>query len=415
MEATVEAKSGRLVDNIAYFARTLRDAGLRLGPSAVVDAVRAVEAAGIGGRDDLYWTLHCVLVQRREDSAVFHEAFQLFWRSRDLVEKMIAMFSPMADPREIKEKSKAGASRVAEALFQGAEREEQAPQPQIEVDASFTMSGKEVLREKDFAQMSVAEMAEARRALARLAMPQDVIRIRRTRSDPKGAVFDARGVMRKAMASGGDLMLPQFRARRIVQPPLVVLADISGSMSQYSRIFLHYLHALSERRKRVHVFLFGTRLTNVTRALKRKDPDEALEEVAGLVPDWEGGTRIGVTLHQFNRLWSRRVLGQGATVLLITDGLERDGGADALEELGREIERLSRSCRRLIWLNPLLRFDGFEPRAAGVRAMLPHVDDFRAVHSLAALTDLTDILNAPARNLRKSNFGKDRSWLATTH
>ena len=393
----MQASAGKLVDNIAYFARTLRDAGLRLGPSAVVDAVRAVEAAGIGSREDLYWSLHCVLVARREDHAVFDEAFKLFWRSRDLVEKMIAMFSPMADPRGEKEKAKAGQNRVAEALFQGAEREQQQERPEIEIDAAFSMSASEKLQTKDFSQMTRAELAVARRAISALAMPDDTIRTRRFSPDARGAKIDARAVLRKSMASGGELILPQFRSSRIVQPPLVVLADISGSMSQYSRIFLHYLHALADRRKRVHTFLFGTRLTNVTRALRAKDPDEALDDVALLVPDWEGGTRIGATLSQFNRQWSRRVLGQGATVLLITDGLERDGGEDGLAELSREIERLHKSCRRLVWLNPLLRFDGFEPRAAGVRAMLPHVDDFRAVHSLAALSDLTAVLNAPAR------------------
>ena len=178
-----------------------------------------------------------------------------------------------------------------------------------------------------------------------------------------------------------------FRSR-YSQPPLVVLADISGSMSQYSRIFLHFLHALTDKRKRVHTFLFGTRLTNITRALRAKDPDQALDDVSGQVVDWEGGTRIGETLATFNRKWGRRVLGQGAVVLLITDGLERARDESDLKQLDKEIERLHKSCRRLIWLNPLLRFEGFEPRAAGVRIMLPHVDDFRTVHSLESLGDI---------------------------
>ena len=195
-------------------------------------------------------------------------------------------------------------------------------------------------------------------------------------------------MLRKSMPTGGDLILPRWRERRQVQPPLVVLADISGSMSQYTRVFLHFLHALSDKRKRVHTFLFGTRLTNITRALRNKDPDEAIDDVSEQVLDWEGGTRIGETLTTFNRLWSRRVLGQGAVVLLITDGLERAENEEELAQLEKEMERLSKSCRRLIWLNPLLRFDGFEPKAAGVRIMLPHVDDFRAVHSLESLADL---------------------------
>ena len=196
-------------------------------------------------------------------------------------------------------------------------------------------------------------------------------------------------------------MLPRFRAPREVSPPLVVLVDISGSMSQYSRIFLHFLHMLASRRKRVHVFLFGTRLTNVTRQIANRDPDAAVEACTSLVKDWSGGTRIGETLKEFNRLWSRRVLGQGAVVLLLTDGLEREG-VDLLEQ---EMDRLHRSCRRLIWLNPLLRFDGFEARARGVRAMLPHVDEFRAVHNLNSLKGLADSLSS-----RKAN-GRDMDML----
>jgi uncharacterized protein with von Willebrand factor type A (vWA) domain len=391
------AIGGRLPENILYFARTLRDAGLKLGPSSVVDAVRAVEAAGLGDRDDLYWTLHCVFVTRKEDHPVFDEAFKLYWRSRDLVEKMIAMFSPVANPSEPAAKPKAGQSRVAEALFQDNGEKEIQEKPELEIDASFSMSAKEVLREKDFAQMSADEFAHARAEIQNLRLPIDRVKTRRFRTSNKGTVFDPRAVMRKSMATGGDLMLPSFKEPRLIQPPLVVLADISGSMSQYSRIFLHFLHALTDKRKRVHTFLFGTRLTNVTRALRNKDPDEALDDVAGQVVDWEGGTRIGATLHEFNRQWGRRVLGQGAVVLLITDGLERAADELEMEQLAKEMERLQKSCRRLIWLNPLLRFDGFEPRAAGVKTMLPFVDDFRTVHSLNSLADICSALGETKR------------------
>jgi len=385
---------GRLADNILHFARALRAAGMRVGPAAVVDAVRAVEVAGIGGREDFYWTLHCVFVSRHEDHVVFDEAFRLFWRPRELVEKMISMFSPMADPRDkAREERRAGQSRVAQAMFAESERKRETPaEPEIEIDARLTASEKEVLRRKDFAQMTAREIALARRAMADLAMPDDEIRVRRFEAIASPAVFDPRRTLASSMKTGGELVLPKFRRHRREQPPLVVLADISGSMSQYSRIFLHFLHALMEKRRHVHAFVFGTRLTNVTRQLRRRDPDEALDQCSRLVEDWSGGTRIGTALHEFNRKWSRRVLGQGATVLLITDGLERDGE----DILAAEMDRLNRSCRRLIWLNPLLRFDGFEARARGIRAMLPHVDEFRPVHSLEALTDLCGALTRPA-------------------
>jgi uncharacterized protein with von Willebrand factor type A (vWA) domain len=375
---------GRIADNIVYFARTLRKAGMRVGPASVVEAIDAVLTAGIGTRDDFYWTLHSVLVKRREDRPVFDEAFRLFWRSRELIEKMLAMFSPVAPDRREPEKQRAAESRVANALFAGRQNRREEEVPQIDIDARFTVSGREVLRGKDFAQMTADELSDARRALMDLRLPVDKVPTRRFRADPRGARIDPRATMRQALRTGGDLIIPRFRSVRTVQPPLVVLADISGSMSQYTRIFLHFMHALSEKRRHVHTFVFGTRLTNLTRQMRNRDPDEALEQASAAVEDWSGGTRIGDTLHEFNRVWSRRVLSQGAVVLLITDGLERDD----TDELAVEMERLHKSCRRLIWLNPLLRFEGFEPRARGVQAMLPHVDELRPVHSLDALADL---------------------------
>ena len=380
---------GRLAENILHFARTLRGAGMRVGPAAVVETVRAVEAAGISSRDDFYWTLHCVLVNRREDHAVFDEAFRLFWRSRELVEKMLQMFSPQARPDAKEEERRAAQSRVSESLFSGAESKRPPDRQQVEIDAQLTASEREVLRAKDFAQMTAAEIAVARREMAQLAIPFEQMRTRRFEPIGHPGRIDPRRTLSAGAKTGGDLILPKFRRHRTVFPPIVVLADISGSMGQYSRLFLHFTHALTEKRRRVHTFLFGTRLTNVTRQLRTKDPDEALAECSAAVEDWSGGTRIGSTLHEFNRLWSRRVLGQGAIVLLLSDGLERDEP----ELLAHEMDRLHRSCRRLIWLNPLLRFDGFEARAKGIRVMLSHVDEFRPVHSLNALSDLCEALS----------------------
>lgn len=384
------ADGGRLADNIVYFARALRKAGLKIGPGAVTDAIEAVGTIGIGDRDAFYAALHCTFVKRHEDQAVFDEAFRLFWRSRDLVQKMIAMMSPVVARHEERERQKAGSSRVSDALFAGRQDEaRKRDEPEIEVDARFTTSVSEVLRRTDFAQMSAGELAEAKRAIARLRLPEDEVRTRRFQRSTRRLTVDPRATMRQSMRTGGALILPRYREPKVVHPPLVVLADISGSMSQYTRIFLHFLHALTDRRRRVHTFLFGTRLTNVTRQMRHRDPDEAVEQCTRSVEDWSGGTRIGETLRLFNRLWSRRVLGQGAVVLLITDGLEREG----IDVLEREMDRLHRSCRRLVWLNPLLRFEGFEARARGVRAMLPHVDEFRAVHNLEAMADLVAALS----------------------
>jgi uncharacterized protein with von Willebrand factor type A (vWA) domain len=386
----VPVGDGRLAENLVYFSRVLRRAGLKTGPAAAADAIVAVDAIGIGSREEFHAALSAVFVKRHEDQAVFDEAFRIFWRSRDLVGKMIAMMSPRVPDHHEREKQKAGATRVGDALTgdQPKDTTRKAP-PEVEIDSRFTTSGSEILKRMDFAQMTATELALARRELTRLALPLDEVKTRRFRSSNRPPTIDPRASMRQAMRSGGDLILPRFRQRKKAPPPLVVLADISGSMSQYTRIFLHFLHALTERRARVQTFLFGTRLTNVTRQMRRRDPDEALAGCTDAVRDWSGGTRIGATLSEFNRLWSRRVLGQGAVVLLITDGLEREG----VKELEKEMDRLHRSCRRLIWLNPLLRFEGFEARAQGVRAMLPHVDEFRAVHNLQSIADLAVALS----------------------
>jgi uncharacterized protein with von Willebrand factor type A (vWA) domain len=398
-----QSPDGRIADNIVYFARALRKAGMRVGPASVKDAIEAVLTAGIGGRDDFYWVLHSVLVTRHEDHVVFDEAFRLFWKSRELIEKMIAMFSPVAPDHREKQKPRAAESRVSQAMFEGHSKNQPPNEiPEIEVDARFTVSGNEMLRQKDFAQMSAAEIGQAKRAIAALQLPFDTVRTRRFRVDAAGRTIDPRAMMRAAARTGGELVLPRFKSPREVHPPLVVLADISGSMSQYTRIFLHFLHALTEKRRRVHTFVFGTRLTNLTRQMRHRDPDQALADASQAVQDWSGGTRIGDTLHEFNRLWSRRVLGQGAIVLLITDGLERDDVAG----LSEEVERLHKSCRRLIWLNPLLRFDGFEAKARGVKAMLPHVDEFRAVHNLSALSDLVASLDKSS-----SRNADPRRWM----
>lgn len=381
---------GRVADNIVYFARALRKAGLPVGPAAVIDAIRAVETAGIGSRDDFYWTLHSVFVKKREHRALFHEAFEIFWQARGLLDKLIAMLSPQAPPRPgQREKPRAAEARARQALGPEPKREEK--RPDIELDARLTVSAREVLQRKDFAQMSAAEIAAAKRALAAIALKDDTLKIRRLKRATHGRL-DPRRTMRASLKVGGDIIMPAFRARAEIRPPIVALCDISGSMTQYSRLMLHFLHALAERRK-VQTFLFGTRLTNVTRQLRLKDPDEALAGCSDAVKDWSGGTRIASALRLFNRDWSRRVLGQGATVLLITDGLEREEKGEAGVDLETEMDRLHRSCRRLIWLNPLLRYEGFAAKARGVRLMLPHVDEFRPVHSLDAVADLVAALS----------------------
>ncbi|WP_181702245.1 vWA domain-containing protein [Chthonobacter albigriseus] len=386
-EAVVIPPSSRLPENVVHFARLLRRAGMPVGPASVVEAVEAMTIAGVGSREDVYWTLHAIFVTRREHHILFDEAFRTFWRSRGLVEKMLQVFSPVAPPRAPLDKPKAGAARLAHALFGDAAADRQVERPEVEIDARFTVSDREILQKKDFAQMSADEIALALQAVRGLVMPVDKVPVRRRMAAPRAREIDLRRTMQASLRAGGAIIPLAFREPKQVHPPIVALLDISGSMTQYSRLFLHFLHALSSTR-RVTTFLFGTRLTNVTRQMRMKDPDEALIACTNHVVDWSGGTRIGEALHLFNKEWSRRVMSGGPIVLLITDGLERDDVAG----LAQETDRLHRSCRRLVWLNPLLRFEGFEARAAGVKAMLPHVDEFRPIHNLDAVKDLCGAL-----------------------
>jgi uncharacterized protein with von Willebrand factor type A (vWA) domain len=382
-----ERAEGRLAENIVYFARALRAAGLPVGPRSVLDALEAVKAAGIGTRDDFYWTLHAVFVKRHEHSLIFDQAFRIFFRKRGYLEQLMAMMIPQAIA-PMKEPPKPASARVQDALFSEFGKKEE--QREVEVEAQFTVSDRELLQKKDFAQMSAAEIAAAKDAIKRLVLPLDEVRTRRLALDRRGHRIDMRRTLRASMKAGGALIDLQYLGPKTRMPPIVALLDISGSMNEYTRLFLHFLHAVTDARKRVHTFLFGTRLTNVTRALKAKDPDEALAACSSSVLDWSGGTRIATSLHAFNQQWARRVLAQGAIVLLITDGLERDPD----DRLAFEIDRLHRSCRRLIWLNPLLRFEGFEAKAKGVQTMLPHVDEFRPIHNLESMVDLTRALSA---------------------
>ncbi len=375
--------SGQLAENIVHFARALRAAGLPVGPGAVLDAIAAVETGGIGTKQDFYWTLHAVLVTKHEHRPVFDQAFALFWRKRGLIEKLISMMSPTAPGSQEERKPEAAALRVAEALGV-AQKEPEPPRESETIAANLAFSDREILQAKDFAQMSAAEIADAKRLIAGLVLPDDRVATRRLVADPKGQRLDMRRMMRQALRTGGHPVTLMRKGPAERHPPIVAVVDISGSMADYSRIFLHFLHALTDRRRNVHTFVFATRLTNITRDLKARDPDEALARAGSHVRDWEGGTRIAPALHAFNRHWLRRVTGQNPIVLLFTDGLERDGDT----ALAFETERLRRSCRRLVWLNPLLRFDGFAPKAAGIRAMLPHVDEFRPIHNLARMADL---------------------------
>jgi hypothetical protein len=389
----------RLAQNITHFARALRRAGLPISPGRVSEAVAAVAAAGFTSRQDFYWTLHACFVSKPEHRTVFAQVFRLYWRDPRFLEHMMAAMLPAIRGTQEEKPAKPAQKRAAEALLDGAgapdlpDTEQPEPPAQLDLNAELTMSSEERLRQLDFEQMSTAEIADAKRMLAKMQLPIRPIRSRRLVPSGQGRRINWRRTMQAAARKGGEITTLARADQRLRWPNLVVICDISGSMSQYSRLILHFLHAVANRKgpgwARVHGFTFGTRLTNITRHLAERDVDAALAAAGAEAQDWEGGTRIGACLHDFNRDWSRRVMGQGAVVLLITDGLDRDDP----DQLSAEMQRLHLSSRRLIWLNPLLRFDGFAPKARGIQAMLPHVDSFRAGHSIAALDDLAAALS----------------------
>jgi len=383
---------GRLSENVLHFARLLRAAGLRIGSDRVIDCVRALEIAGAHQfplrRDDWYWTMSAVLLSRQEQRPVFDQAFRIFWRDPKLAERMMQLMLPQAYGRTAKPEQQQS-QRLTDALF--GQREEDPREQKLELEARLTFSSREILSRMDFDTMSAAELVEAKKMLAELRLPLPLIRTRRFRPHRAGRRIDLRRTLRESLREGGDI-IPLVRAAPTeLHPPLVVLCDISGSMNPYSRMFLHFLHAITNDRDRVAVFVFGTRLTNITRQLRHRDVDVAMAKVAEAIKDWSGGTRIGASLRDFNWRWGRRVLAQNACVLLVSDGLDREAG----EGLGEEMERLAKSCHRLVWLNPLLRYEKFEARPAGVRAMLPHVDLFLPVHNLKSLVDLARTLSQP--------------------
>ena len=384
-----------IAENIVHFARVLRRAGLPVGPDRVLAAIEAVEVVGLTRRDDVHAALSAVMLGRREQQVLFDAAFAAFWRDPKLLEQLMYLLLPKVSGRGEKHRP-TRSNRLAEALAAQREaaqaREEQKAAPdEITFETTFTFSERERLQTLDFETMTTAEFDAAKRLAERAPLPVQPVRQRRHARAASGTI-DLSATLRQMARQPETLLLRHTRPREVL-PPLVVLLDVSGSMDRYARLFLHYAHGLTRRHLRVHTFTIGTRLTNITRCLAHRDPDIALARAGETVQDWKGGTRLGACLDDFNRRWARRVLGGNAAVMLVTDGLDRDDGG----RLAEAAARLHRLAHEVIWLNPLLRFDGFEPRAAGVRALLPHVDRMLPMHNLNRLADLGRALRQPAR------------------
>ena len=379
-----------IADNIVHFARVLRGAGMAIGPDRVLAALAAVELVGLNRRDDVHAALSAVMLERHEQQPLFDAAFDTFWRDPKLLEQMMYLLLPKISGRGDKQRPPR-ANRLAEAL--AAPKAPEPPKPahqsakeQVQFDTHFTFSERERLQKADFESMTTAEYELAKKLAEELPLPVDPVRRRRheaATSPRHGGRLDLRATLQR-MARQPHTLKPLYTRPREEMPALVVLLDISGSMDRYSRLMLHYVHGLMRRALRVHTLTFGTRLTNITRCLKERDPDIALRLADEQVQDWKGGTRIASSLQEFNHLWARRLLGANAALLLVTDGLDRDEHGD----LSAAAAQLHRLAHRVVWMNPLLRYEGFEAKASGVRALLPHVDRFLPVHNLASLADL---------------------------
>lgn len=363
-----------------HFARLLRRAGLRVGPDRVIEALRALAIVGVERRDDVYWALAAVFIDRHEHLQMFAQAFDWFWREHLAAAETPALSSERSPDGD--QDALAIEGRLAQAIGGGVQQPLIASQPEAPNIIAAQPTEVERLKRLDFAAMSLEEAEKAKRLIATMRLPIAPVATRRFRVHAHGDRVDVRNTLRASLR-GHSEVIPLIKRKRLRRPPpLIILCDVSRSMSTYTRMFLHFMHAVSNDRDRVSTFAFGTRLTNITRQLRHRDVDAALGAVASTVLDWSGGTRIGSSLHEFNRKWSRRVLGQRAAVLLVTDGLDRDIESD----LKHEMALLKRACHPLIWLNPLLRYRDFEPRAQGIRIMRPFVDAFISVHNIDSLT-----------------------------
>jgi len=388
--SAIDHKGGLLGSNIMYFGRALRATGIPVGAGQIVDAVTAVSLVGLNSRNDFYWTLHAIFIKRNEHRELFNQAFHIFWRNPNLLEKMMNLSLPQElTDRDNNKNAEESFRRVAEAFAGSGQSEQTDEEERDKTEATLTWSPGESLSEKDFEKMSTEEVKEAITVIKTLRLPNMEVPTRRFSNRQTGKTMDMRRTIRQSLKFSGGFIPIIYKTRKTRRPPLVVICDISGSMERYSRMLLHFMHAVTNDRDRVFTFLFGTRLTNVTRSLKNKDVDVALKHVGKEVLDWSGGTRIGLCLAEFNKYWSRRVLSQGGITILISDGLDRDEASG----LDIEMARLHRTSRKLIWLNPLLRYKGFEPKSLGIKTMLPHVDEFKTIHNLSSVRELSLLLS----------------------
>jgi hypothetical protein len=363
-----------IVRHVVTFGRVLREVGVEVGPGRIADAVRGLDAADLARQEDVYFTLRQTLVSHHDELELFDRAF-VAWFLRGPVAPLV---------RQKQERQQV--HRVAQGALD-TERDEDDGSPDgapLELGAS----GHELLREKDFAEMTPEEFERARRLMAAIARTRPRRTSRRRTPDPRGDMLDMRRMLRRCLRSGGDPVEQPWKARKEVPRKLVVLCDVSGSMDAYARALLLFLHAIVGTGHGVEAFGFGTRLTRLTDDLGTRDPEAALVRATRLAVDWGSGTRIGASLKEFNDLYGRRALSRGAVVVIVSDGWEREDP----DLVGREMARLARAAFAVVWVNPLKGDPNYQPLAGGMRAAMPFVDRFLPGHNIASLEGLAGVI-----------------------
>jgi uncharacterized protein len=397
--SSLESPPQYLLSHAVRFSRELREAGVTITPSQTETFANALSIIPFLEPRAFADAARACLVSKREDLAKFENVFRAFWLELGMGGLPNELLNQAALPNP---KQKPRPAEVRDSSSQKPQNPNLELPPQLLTDKALTYSLDETLKKKRFDHMSGAELEAAKAALRRFAWRVGERRTRRVKSAKKGKRLDYRRSFRQALRYGGEWLMLRYKAPKHKPRPLVVLADVSGSMERYARLLLHFMHAVTQhlQRKNIETFAFGTRLTRITKNLERRDVDSALSEVGKSVNDWAGGTRIGQSLETFNRRYAKQVLGRGAVVLLISDGWDQ-GEAHVL---GAAVERLQKTCHRLIWLNPLIGTTDFKPQTRGLLAALPFVDDFLSIHNLNSLEQLATHLEgiSSQRSARRS-------------
>ena len=386
--------SSKLVDNILFFSRILRSTGIPIATNQVINSINAISSIGISNRHNFYYTLKTCLINDQHHFYIFDQAFKILFKQTEVLQKnnneLLENFGEQKNENE--KFSNNTSNRIIDALFPKLEKlkkNQLLSQDEIPVNNKISYSSNEKLSHQDFETMSTAEIVNAKVAISKFSIESKKIKSRRLIPNNLGKYIDPKRTFIKNIKNGSSSIVLNYKSNKLETSPLIILCDISGSMSSYSRMFLHFMHVIMDKRRNVSTFLFGTRLTNISKYLKNHDIDLALESVSKKVVDWSGGTRIGECIRDYNKNWSKRVQNGNSTVLIITDGLDR-GSSHNLE---KEMQRLNKTCYKIIWLNPLLRYEKYKALASGAAAMLPHINEMKKIHNLNSMKELAESLN----------------------